>query len=323
MRHPQICNDPYLTEEYRKAADRIRQTSGSDASVQFTCQQVQVSDVKKDLQDLILTWKYGGNSLFREALKVYGVGPSLAQEWCKKYSSMTEVYARENLGQLRKEVYYGLAYREDYLQPMNGSEVERHVKLITDLWNSVQAPRAQNNQLAVELVFTGSIRRQRQHVFDIDVLFILSEPPVSDASTGVAEAELRHRGFTNLMSLMRNKGYLETHLAGGDAASGWLWRGIVRLTGQLARRLDFFLVPYAQRGAALCYYTGSELYNRTLEMVAAEHGLYLSSKGIYKLQSGSKNSKRVREDQAIEALDEAAIYKHLDLLVPEPSDRKV
>ncbi|KAI0687948.1 hypothetical protein BC835DRAFT_1285779, partial [Cytidiella melzeri] len=48
------------------------------------------------------------------------------------------------------------------------------------------------------------------------------------------------------------------------------------------RRIDFLTVPYKSRGAALLYYTGDDIFNRSMRLKANKMGYSLNQRGLYK-----------------------------------------
>lgn len=47
------------------------------------------------------------------------------------------------------------------------------------------------------------------------------------------------------------------------------------------RRLDLLLVPYEELGAALLYFTGNDIFNRSMRLLASRKGMRLNQHGLY------------------------------------------
>ena len=82
-------------------------------------------------------------------------------------------------------------------------------------------------------------------------------------------------------SLVESK-FLTHALATSHSDDGSKWHGVSRLPNGIHRRLDLLFVPWKERGAALIYFTGNDIFNRSLRLLASKKGMGLNQRGLFK-----------------------------------------
>lgn len=87
------------------------------------------------------------------------------------------------------------------------------------------------------------------------------------------------------------------------------------------RRIDFLLVPEAEYGAALIYFTGNDIFNRSLRLLASKKGMRLNQRGLYQEVLCGKNRARITEGRLLEGRDEKRIFELLGVKWREPWER--
>ncbi|TFY80387.1 hypothetical protein EWM64_g3625 [Hericium alpestre] len=135
-------------------------------------------------------------------------------------------------------------------------------------------------KLFIEIM--GSYRRGKSTCGDIDILITRS---TEDGKT--------HEGILpTLLNMLQTMGIIHEHLSLPDLSVDPLeavYRGLcVRPlregegpeSKRLRRRIDFLTVPWINRGAALIYYTGDDIFNRSLRLKANKMGYSLNQKGL-------------------------------------------
>lgn len=61
------------------------------------------------------------------------------------------------------------------------------------------------------------------------------------------------------------------------------WHGASKLLGvQQWRRIDLLVVPWDERGAALLYFTGNDIFNRSMRLLASKKGYGLNQRGLFR-----------------------------------------
>jgi DNA polymerase lambda/DNA polymerase IV len=81
------------------------------------------------------------------------------------------------------------------------------------------------------------------------------------------------------------------------------------------------LVPESQYGAALVYFTGNDIFNRSMRLLASRKGMRLNQRGLYKEVMRGKNRVKVTEGELLEGRDEKRIFELLGVKWREPSER--
>ena len=76
--------------------------------------------------------------------------------------------------------------------------------------------------------------------------------------------------------------FLTPTLATSHSDDGSKWHGVSKLPDGLHRRLDLLFVPWNERGAALIYFTGNDVFNRSLRLLASKKGMGLNQRGLFK-----------------------------------------
>jgi DNA polymerase (family X) len=162
-----------------------------------------------------------------------------------------------------------------------------------------------------EVVAAGSLRRGRDTIGDIDLLAMAADP---------AAASEAFRAMPEVVQV----------LAGGETKSSVRFRLSANL-GRWARSLqedqtfsgptiqvDFRVIPAAQWGAALLYFTGSKQHNIRLRDLAIKKGFTLNEYGLFKLDDDPTPPQN-RGVKAVAAKTEESVYTKLGLpwLPPE------
>jgi DNA polymerase IV len=90
------------------------------------------------------------------------------------------------------------------------------------------------------------------------------------------------RLMTPLVDTLFSTNFLTFSLATSHTDDGSKWHGVSRLPGGLHRRLDLLFVPWKERGAALIYFTGNDVFNRSMRLLASKKGMGLNQRGLFK-----------------------------------------
>ena len=161
----------------------------------------------------------------------------------------------------------------------------------------------------------GSFHRGAAHSGDIDML--ISRP-------GASLAQLRTVVFDDLVPALSKAGFLKVALATSHApdASGSKWHGASCLPGsKVWRRMDLLLVPEAEMGAALIYFTGNDIFNRSMRLLARKKGMRLNQKGLYKDVKRGRRGEKLNEGTLVEGRCERRIFEVLGVPWREPGER--
>ena len=125
----------------------------------------------------------------------------------------------------------------------------------------------QDLEPAFQVTIGGSYRRGSKDSGDIDFIITCPEAGIDRVRTVVVN---------QLVPKLFSQGFLKAALA-ATSGDGTKWHGACCLPGQTVwRRIDFLLVPWMEMGAALIYFTGNDIFNRSLRLLASTKGFRLN-----------------------------------------------
>lgn len=249
--------------------------------------------------------KDGGDDVLKLFMGIYGVGPALAAQWAAKGMRTLED-VKTQVVKLTPAQKMGIERYEDLNTKIPREEVAALGEVVRDAARQVDAD--------VELTIGGSYRRGAASSSDID--FIVTKPGTE------TEAELRPF-LAAVVRRLQASGFLTATLA----ADGNIWHGCCVLPGgSVWRRIDFLLVPASQMGAALIYFTGDDIFNRSMRLLAQKKGMKLNQRGLYERPGGDGTGRGggdwvVSEEDLVEGRDERRIFEILGVQWREPTQR--
>ncbi|KAI5369905.1 Putative BRCT domain, DNA-directed DNA polymerase X, DNA polymerase beta-like protein [Septoria linicola] len=232
---------------------------------------------------------------------VYGAGLKQASEWVKQgYQTLDDLAARAPLTENQR---IGIEHYEHFNSRIPRAEVAKHGAMVREALQRLDS--------TYEVIIGGSYRRGSMDSGDIDC--IITRP-----DTGAAH--LRNIILGQLVPQLTTRGFLVANLAMTSKDDGSKWHGASCLPGSnIWRRMDLLLVPSEERGAALIYFTGNDIFNRSLRLLASTKGMRLNQRGLYKDVIRGKNREKLCEGTLVEGKDEKKIFEILGVpwRVPE------
>jgi DNA polymerase IV len=237
-------------------------------------------------------------------VKIYGVGPSQANMWIQN-GCRTRDDLRTRV-KLTPNQQIGLDHYEDF-----NTRIPR--EQVTALGDMVKKAAASIDP-DVEATIGGSYRRGAKTSGDID--FLITKPG-STSCKGLLSF------LNDLVQDLTNSGFLVAALAVPNSeASSSKWHGACILPGNpIWRRIDFLLVPESEYGAALIYFTGDDIFNRSMRLLAGTKGMRLNQRGLYKDVMRGPGREKMNEGSLIEARDEKKIFEALAVPWIPPNER--
>jgi DNA polymerase IV len=125
-----------------------------------------------------------------------------------------------------------------------------------------------------------------------------------------------------LMPALFTQGFLQVGLAVTSRDDGTKWHGASCLPHlQIWRRIDFLYVPSEELGAALIYFTGNDIFNRSLRLLASKRGLRLNQRGLYSDVLRGKGRVKLTEGTLLEGKSERRIFEILGVPWRPPEHR--
>ncbi|ORX39393.1 hypothetical protein BD324DRAFT_577128 [Kockovaella imperatae] len=238
--------------------------------------------------------------------KIYGVGATFA----------TELYKRgaRSIDDLRTGEYGlsgGQAIGVELFDDLNTRIPRAECREIFDLIRA----ETESIDKKVWIEIMGSYRRGQEDSGDVDILI-----------TRHPEDGLTHAGvLQRLVSGLSKRGIITHDLS---IPHDWMaleakWMGICRLppNGKY-RRLDILCIPFEQWGAALIYFTGNEIFNRSMRLYARKRGYSLNQRGLSHGVIRGKDGLKFTEGEIIASRTEQEIFDVLGLRWRHPHHRR-
>lgn len=79
--------------------------------------------------------------------------------------------------------------------------------------------------------------------------------------------------------------------------------------------------PETEYGAALIYFTGNDIFNRSIRLLASTKGMRLNQRGLYEHVIRGYKRERVTQGELLEGKSEKKIFEILGVQWREPHER--
>jgi DNA polymerase IV len=244
------------------------------------------------------------DNILRLFLGVYGAGLVQARTWIQQgYTTLEDLETKARLTDNQK---IGIAHYEDFATRIPRAEVKAHGDFVRTALQKID-PGCQAQVM-------GSYRRGAKDSGDIDV--IITKP-------GACIGTIRNVVFEQLVPKLFAANFLKVKLATSSRTSdGTKWHGASCLpTSKVWRRLDLLIVPEEEMGAALIYFTGNDIFNRSIRFLASKKGMRLNQRGLFKDVVRGKNREKINDGTLLEGRDEKMIFEILGVPWREPNER--
>lgn len=198
------------------------------------------------------------------------MGDTLALKWYQKgLRTLEDVRDRKGGISLSASQEISLRFYEDLQERIPRQEVEL---ILEEIKKS-----ALKVDIRLQLFPMGSYRRGEESCGDIDVII------TRDDSDGQRYQESMFKLY-NLLKQQRLITYELTSTKKADKTN-LMYMCLCALNSPgfgKQRRIDLLGVPYHQLGASLIYFTGNEIFNRSIRLKARHMGFILNQKGLFK-----------------------------------------
>lgn len=245
------------------------------------------------------------HQLLRLFMGIYQVGYPSASRWIAQgYRTLEELKTHPELTPNQR---IGIEHYDDFSKRIPRAEVEQHAAIVRE------ALRRADPDL--QLIIGGSYRRGSQDCGDIDLIITKPQASIEAIRTILMEA---------IIPGLMGKRFLKIALASsGSRDNGSKWHGACALTEtSVWRRIDLLFVPWDELGAALIYFTGNDIFNRSIRLLASRKGMRLNQHGLYRDVMRGKGRVKMTEGTLVEGHSEKRIFECLGVPWWEPHERQ-
>jgi DNA polymerase IV len=314
-KHYDQMQDQWRTLAYRKGIATLKKqttkitTSKQAAALPFIGQRL-----ADKIEEIVLTDRLRKlddtrddplDSVLRLFLGVYGAGLVQASKWIQAgHRTLADLRDKAKLTESHK---VGLEHYDDFNSRIPRAEVEAHGAVVEAALKRIEP--------TFETTIMGSYRRGAKDSGDIDMII---------TCPNAALATLRTVVFDSLVPQLFESGFLKASLATSRSndLTGTKWHGASCLpTSKVWRRMDFLLVPEDEMGAALIYFTGNDIFNRSIRLLARKKNMRLNQKGLYKDVRRGRRGEKLNESILVEGRSEKKIFEVLGVPWREPHER--
>lgn len=312
--------DQWRTRAYRIVIGVLRKQTQRITTAEQACQirgigrrladKIEEICVTKRLQRLDYAKNEPLHAQLRLFMNIYGVSTTTASRWVARgHQTLADVLAHEKLSRNQR---IGIEHYTDFLARIPRHEVAALGKFVADAASRLDPE--------VQVIIGGSYRRGAASSGDIDI--ILTKP-------GTQQSSDLHGFLMVLINDLSARSFLVCALASPHAPTGSKWHGCCVLPSSPSpssspspwRRIDFLTVPATQLGAALIYFTGDDIFNRSIRLLARRHGMRLNQRGLYRDVLRAAGGVRLTDGTLVEGRDERSIFAALDVPWRPPEER--
>jgi len=243
------------------------------------------------------------DQILQTFMGVYGAGFNQASQWFRQgYTTLDELLQKASLTDNQR---VGIEHYEDFQTRIPRNEVEQHGHIVRRTLQKIDS--------AFQVTIGGSYRRGATTSGDIDCIITRPDTGASHICKIVTE---------QLVPKLFAKDYFKKALAVTSRDDGSKWHGACCLPGsKIWRRIDLMLVPWAELGAAMIMFTGNDIFNRSLRLLASTKGMRLNQRGLYKDVTRDKGREKLTEGTLLEGRDEKKIFEILGVPWRPPEHR--
>jgi DNA polymerase IV len=305
--------DTWRTIAYRKAISALRKQSKKILNSakarkirgigQRLGDKIEEIVVTNRLRRLDNTSNTAEDRLLQEFLGIYGAGLSQASQWIAQgYKSLEDLQTKATLTKPQK---IGIERYYDFSQRIPRSEVQEHGDFVRRV--------VQKENPDMQVIIGGSYRRGAANSGDIDLLITRPDATI---------AEIRTLMLDIVVPQLFEQGFLQVGLATTSRIDGSKWHGASKLpNGKLWRRIDLLFVPGSELGAALIYFTGNDIFNRSIRLLASKKSMRLNQRGLFADVLRGPQRAKLNEGRLLEGRDERRIFELLGVPWRPPEHR--
>ncbi|CAG8724888.1 12111_t:CDS:10 [Dentiscutata erythropus] len=309
LNHYRRMKDEWRTLSYRKAISAIKKQKDPITSYEDAIKIPGIGHrTAEKIAEIVNTGNLKRLQHFSESDEVvkkfgdiFGVGAFTAMKWyAKGYRTFDDIIKNVDLTHAQR---IGIEYFDELQEKILRDEV-------TEISNRVKeaAYKVDPDLLCIPV---GSYIRGQPTCGDIDIL-------ITKKNDG--DGKINYGAFSKLLAILHEEGLLTHDLTqphGKEKVSSKYY-GLCKLPGGKHHQIDFFIVPFNELGAALLAYTGNDIFNRSIRLLAKKKKMNLNHHGLYKNVSRSHGKS---EGVLIAQRTEKEIFDGLGIPWRPPSER--
>ncbi|XP_004298590.1 PREDICTED: DNA polymerase lambda-like [Fragaria vesca subsp. vesca] len=244
-------------------------------------------------------------SLFGE---VWGIGPATAQKLYEKgHRTLDDLKNEESLSSSQK---LGLKYFDDINQRIPRNEAQEMEHLLQKAGEDVLP--------GVDIVCGGSYRRGKASCGDLDIIIT---HPDGNSHKGFLPKYVKH---LKDMKFLREDLVFSLHSEEGTESGVDTYFGLCTYPGrELRHRIDIKVYPREIYVFALIHWTGNDVLNRRLRVLAESKGFLLDDDGLFPATRGSLGQRGMRGSESLKFDTEKEVFEFLGFPWLEPQDRNL
>ncbi|CAG8585897.1 44091_t:CDS:10 [Gigaspora margarita] len=270
--HYQRMKDEWRTLSYRKAITAIKKQKEPITSYEDA---IKIPDIGHRTAEKIAEIVNTGNlkrlqhfSEDDEVIKkfgaIFGVGATTAMKWyAKGYRTFDDILNNVELTHAQR---IGIEYFDDLQEKIPRDEVLEISERVKEA-----ACKVDPDLLCITV---GSYIRGQPTCGDIDILITKND----------GDGKINYDAFSKLLHILHEQGLLTHDLTQHHVEEkvSSKYYGLCRLPGGKHHQIDFFIIPFNELGAALLAYTGNDIFNRSIRLLAKKKKMNLNHHGLYK-----------------------------------------
>ncbi|KAJ3694941.1 hypothetical protein LUZ60_000318 [Juncus effusus] len=244
-------------------------------------------------------------SLFGE---VWGIGPATALKLYEK--GHRTLFDLKNDDSLTHAQTIGLKYFHDIQQRIPRHEVKEMEKLLQDVGESILP--------GVMIVCGGSYRRGKSSCGDMDI--VITHPD------GVSHIGFLLRFVQSLkdINFLREDLIFSVHSIEGTDSGVDTYFGLCTYPGrELRHRIDLKVYPRERYAFGLIAWTGNDVLNRRLRLLAESKGYRLDDTGLYLATPGSSANRGFKSGKMVHCDTEKDVFDVLGFPYLQPQERNL
>ncbi|CAD5312318.1 DNA polymerase lambda [Arabidopsis thaliana] len=288
-----------------ESVDQLKHLPGIGKAMRDHIQEIVTTGKLSKLEHFETDEKVRTISLFGE---VWGVGPATALKLYEKgHRTLEDLKNEDSLTHAQK---LGLKYFDDIKTRIPRQEVQEMEQLLQRV--------GEETLPGVNIVCGGSYRRGKATCGDLDI--VVTHP---DGQS--------HKGFLTKfvkrlkeMNFLREDLIFSTHSEEGTDSGVDTYFGLCTYPGQeLRRRIDFKVYPRDIYSFGLIAWTGNDVLNRRLRLLAESKGYRLDDTGLFPATHSSSGNRGARGTASLKLSTEKQVFDFLGFPWLEPHERNL